>query len=579
MFANWEGKPNFETILETYKRNCIGSGTPPATESLCKLLEQYVEEADYTVMGMRTTKRTHKEDAMKCINEIKSKVHNSNDEAMNKVLEIITSMQLTPGSSFTLLLNTFFSVHPYLLNNRNDLRAKIELQDLWGDRIRNWLDSYKQAHQNNSDGNNYELLAAVSKIVPADKADGFADFLLQQLNEKERAEIEPGLYKGWVCLALGNLITKVSADKKSEITRRLLGMLESKQVNDHDICIIGICETLSRANLTTNEINKVTTYLYHYTTTQLPNITKLYADHLPITLKSYMPVIFNTLERFQGNYVGVLRSTIIGLISRQEYIYPFRLGICKLKDWFIESEKIDLALRLGAHEQFTTLQPLFWDQLSNLNGVASLTAAYEKAIENAKSSLMKTTSFNSRILSDMRVMLTDNRIPAKEHLAIMEKLRETLETCNQEKSCSDLRKEIHRALVLCVQNTKKNIDRTFLVNLAKSFYEAALPDSSNNDEMRLSAALAASEMREFLDNSSALKLRNTLLDLLYYSKSREAADVLLALAKNSPQELLPDLMTTLLAIKHNGPARFLLAQVHEEHQRKVPELSLVKNGA
>lgn len=583
MFAAWNSTQEtfvkyFNNILETYKRTRVGSGTPTAAETLCNLMELYVHESDLTYLSVRVTNRSHKEDAKIVINEIKNPLNKSHEETMNKVLDKITSFkELNANSDFTILLSTFFSIHPAYLNNRNDLKSKIATQDLWESHISRWLDGYKAAHKNNGDGNNYEILAAVSQIVPADKADDFASFLLAQLKDNEHAEIQPGIYKGWVCLALGSLIDKVSPDKKTEITHTLLALLDSKQVNEHDICFIGICETLSRTNLSKNDINKVTQYLYHYTNTELPKLTKLFADHLPSTLRNYMPIIFNTIHRFEESYETPLRGTVIRLITQPDHIYPFRNGIRQLKGWFDESQKYDLAMRLASHPKFTTLQPLFCEQLANINS-AVLNTAYENAVNNARNSLSKSLT-ESRILTDMRVLLTDNRIPAKDHVAIMEKLRETLDKCNASKTCDDLRKEIHRALVLCIQSLKNSIDRDFCTKLATAFMESALPESDNTDDMRLSAALAASELREFLDNNAALRLRNTLLDILYYSKSREAADVLLVLAKNSPQDALPNLMTSLLAIKHNGPARFLLAQVHEQHLLKMPTLvSVPKNN-
>lgn len=560
----------FNRALKTYHRNQLNSGTPPASIVLRDMMKVYIKNSEAMLFGLiNTSRHHHKEKAVKILNLINEAPDKSHPDVMNNVLNILAEMKdtLTAGTFLT-MINTFFTLFPVYRDIKAELKAKTTiLTDLWKPAIEQWIVSLQSTPEQYVDHNYYDELISAAKLVPNTAlADDFADFLLTELKILSQ-EMQPGLFAGKIYLALANLA--MSDTKKALVVKLMLEKLRSKHATEHDISIIGLCSALNSLGVATADKKDVDhNYLYLYASHQLPELAELFADNLPETLRSYMQVLFNTLASV-SNYPQQTKSTIVNVLLEEKNIYAFRFGIQALHKWFTQAERYDLARKLANHERIIELAPLFWNELLRTVPENPAQQRYNNEQAKSKETLKKEPSIYTRILTDMQFVLTEKSIAAAEALDIMDSLTKTLRICNQRHTMTDTRKELHQALVLCCNQNSNLSDKTNLKNLAEIFTNGAFKESNDCDTVRLSSARAAILLEgNDLSEQNLIKLRNTLLNLLYFRNDKESAEVLHIFALQLPEKYLPDLMTCLSAIKNQHSQR-LLAQIHEHYQHLV----------
>ena len=563
MFAAKEPSSNayFKSIISTFERQDLSTTNPSASTVLAVLMQQYIDESK----GIINT-RNHQVHAQNCINKIKENSAKSEADIIKAAFEEIDALTLNLGS-FTNLLNAFFSVFPQHLATRPTIvQDKITRQDFWVHALPTWIKSFIEAHRNNKDSNNYEQLSVVSNMVPADMAETFADFLLGQLKDTKRPSKNLGLYRGWVCIALRDLMDKLSAAKKKLVSDTLLKQLDTC---GQDISLIGITSALTKATLSPKEAGTVTDSLFNYVTDKLAGLSDLFADHHRDKIRHYMPVIFDTLVAFEKQYNASKKSTIIDLLLLPANFYALRLGVSKLSasKWLSEQQERKLVENIAASQKFNILLPLFWTviEAANANGDAPTRKPYQVAVNAAKESLNQDKLSEVDLKSATDILVLDKSFTYTECCMTMENLIKVLVDKDTARTSNDLRKNLHQALIDL--SNDKDIDAAKLAAMSGVFQRASRPETCDKADMRLSAARAASMFREHLTTDATNALRDELLTFIQEDKSEEAAAVLEVFAKHSKKEDLPEIMTSLMAI-NNGFSPQLLAQIHADFKQK-----------
>jgi hypothetical protein len=554
----------FKQVLSTFVRQDLTASTPCASVVLNDLMQLYISECESIISN-----RTHKASAQKCIDTIKLNIGQPEDEIIKQAFaEIDKTTTLTTGS-FTKLLSTFFSIYPQHLATRpTTLQAKITRTDFWSNSLPTWIQSFMAAHRNHKDKNHYEMLANISKIVPDSMADTFADFLLAQLDPKAmHPSKKPGLYKGWVCIALREIIDKISPIKKEQLSVVLLKQMEICVDAGSDISLIGITSALTKATRTPKETTAITDALFNYVTNHLSDLRGLFADHHPEKIKQYMPIIFETLAAFQAEYNPLKRSTIVDLLLLNENFYALRYGIAKLSSqkWLSEIQERKLLSIITENDKLHLLLPVFWHVIDAATNNTPLRKHYDEIIGFARKTLTAPLAADALPLASSNILAFDKTITYQERFSIIDNMMTCLARYNEKYYCDDLRKDLHQALADLACG--KEIEAPQGAKMAQLFAQAAMPETCDKLDVRVSAAKAACKLRAHLSDSQAKTLRDHLLELVYEDKNNDAAEALEIFAKNSAKENLPELMTT-LSVMNNKVASRLLAHVYIDFQSK-----------
>lgn len=397
-----------------FVRDLFAKSTSKPTPAfvLASLLERYIKNADvpyklpsllggYTVINRDFT---HTEDA----NSFLETSNNSNWIAatLTKIGTTQLADAIKSGTDFGLMLIPFFKAYPeyihYLQNvdARKKVMEEAKLCPGSGSHAE-WQSSFEKNHIDGKCSDDYEVLVTYAEQLPKTMAAEYAKFLLKQLmsngrfpNETDksakRPETYPGIYAGWVGVALSKLAKHLEPNQKKDVCSYLVKTLEKTELKS--LSNIGLCLALS--TLATDDLTKSKTAdrLHKYIGDQLRN--KETGTDLVIEFQSkvknvskYMPLLFQAMHNLSAETKNQSKALVFEILLDKDYLYAYREGLSILFDWLEPRNLVALyevmsyqsAAGLEVHQNFTDIIPLFWQRMIAEPGGTRITSAVDTA--------------------------------------------------------------------------------------------------------------------------------------------------------------------------------------------------------
>lgn len=555
--------PYFIAALEAFKKSKPSDPrpSPPPAEILAIIMQGYLDR-----VGNRTGigSRNHDADAI----AIQKLIFEKKSDQTYVYINNLANMKA--DSAFSIALGTFFSIYPehFTAITTPAVRSAIASNmntALWQPAAKLKLDALMEAHLEAKDSPDFERLAALSLSIPDDRVNDYADFLLKLLQQKRANESHPGLYRGWVMIALGNLHHRpLSFKKKETIIKTLQQELGSSKMS---LSSIGLCDAL--ANISSDK-RQAADFLIKYLTSEFQHYFHLYKDHhVDPTLTAYMPKIFQAITNLTHAFESAQKEKIIALFTKPENIYLMREGIQAIHGWLSTEQKINLQIEINNHEQFTPLVCALYEGIRHekTNPLWPMQKRYWQGVETAKVQLTDADIRKVRVLEQVRLLSTDAGTCDKELTDIIQNLLVAATQGNPKRAEGEQLLEIYSALASLSERCQEHVRVNMAGLLHKAIFEWW---GDNTTEMQIKIATTSLKFLKQLSTNQERALSTKLLAEVDGSAAPAAATRALEnYAKEADHRKLPELMMHLLAMDHPH-AQFLLTEVEHLYQERLP---------